>query len=236
MIGTLAVVAVAGTEAAAASAELGVRGAQDIEARVVGGDRALVTGRFEDAEAAREAVAGLRRQGWAVHLVGLGRGELVWSDTSHELFASIIPLPLSLTNHERAVASHNAYLGTPLPRLRGSDRDAAVGTLAAFHLVISAENLVAHTVAGELRDLKVETWALLGIPNAARQSAEIVNACAAFEHAYQIIIVLNAQILRLCRALGLPSGKLRRWSDDMAGNDDDWCESLSLSFSASVSD
>src|SRR5438105_1542491 len=65
MIGTLAVVAVAGTEAAAASAELGVRGAQDIEARVVGGDRALVTGRFEDAEAAREAVAGLRRQGWA---------------------------------------------------------------------------------------------------------------------------------------------------------------------------
>ena len=124
-------------------------------------------------------VVQLRRQGWAVHLVGLGRGELVWSDTSHELFASIIPLPLSLTNHERAVASHNAYLGTPLPRLRGSDRDAAVGTLAAFHLVISAENLVAHTVAGELRDLKVETWALLGIPNAARQSAEIVNAAEA---------------------------------------------------------
>jgi hypothetical protein len=108
--------------------------------------------------------------------------------------------------------------------------------LVAFDLVISAESPVAHTLAGQLRDLKVETWALLGIPDAARPSAEIVNACATFEHAYQIIIVLDAQILRLCRALGLPSEKLRRWSDDVAGNDDDWCESLSLSFSASVSD
>jgi glycosyltransferase involved in cell wall biosynthesis len=180
--------------------------------------------------------AQLRQQGWAVHLVGLGRGELVWSNASHELFASIIPFPLSLPNPERTGANYDNSLGTRIPRLNGGDRDAAVGTLAAFDLVISAESPVAHTLAGQLRDLKVETWALLGIPDAARPPAEIVNACATFEHAYQIIIVLNAQILRLCRALGLPSEKLRRWSDDVAGNDDDWCESLSLSFSASVSD
>jgi glycosyltransferase involved in cell wall biosynthesis len=180
-------------------------------------------------------VALLCRQGWAVHLVGLGRGELFWSDASRELFASIIPLALSLADPERATAGHDSYLGTPIPRLCASDRESAVGTLAAFDLVISVENPVAHSVAGQLRDLKVETWALLGVPDGIGQSAEIINACAAFEHAYQTIIVLNAKMLRLCRALGLPSDKLRRWSEDAISKDDDWCECPRLSLSAIVS-
>jgi hypothetical protein len=180
-------------------------------------------------------IALLRRQGSAVHLVGLGRGELVWSGASRELCASIIPFPLSLGKRERETAGHDAYLGTAIPRLSDTDRGAAVGTLAAFDLVISVENTFAHTLAGQLRDLKVETWALLGIPDGAEQSAEIVNACAAFEHAYQTIIVLNPKTLRLCRALGLPSEKLRRWSEGAIDNDDDWAECSNLSRPASVS-
>jgi hypothetical protein len=43
--------------------------------------------------------------------------------------------------------------------------------------------LVAHAAAGRLRDLRVDTWALLGI--GAVPAAEIVNTCVAFEYAYQ---------------------------------------------------
>jgi hypothetical protein len=125
----------------------------------------------------------------------------------------------------------NAYLGTLIPRINASDCDAALGTLAAFDLVISAENTFAHSLVGQLRDLNVETWVLLGIADDIAQSAEMVNACAAFEHAYQTIIVLNPKVLRLCRALGLPSEKLRRWNEGSASGNDAWDQSPSMLFS-----
>ena len=178
--------------------------------------------------------ATLCRQGWAIHLVGLGTAGMVWSEAAHALSASIIPLPLSLATSEQTTESPDAYLGTPIPRMSASDRDAASGTLAAFDLVISVENTFAHTLVGQLRDLNVETWALLGIADG--RSAEIVNACAAFEHAYQIIIVSDPKTLRLCRALGLPSEKLRRWCEGAVSDDEDWseCPELSLSTGASA--
>src|SRR5215469_3169514 len=42
-------------------------------------------------------------------------------------------------------------------------------------------------------------------------------------------------MLRLCRALGFPSEKLRRWSEDAINEDDDWCGCPRLSLSASIS-
>lgn len=180
--------------------------------------------------------ATLRLQGWAIHLVGLGKAEMFWSEASHALFASIIPLPLSLAISERTTESHDdAYLGTPIPHISASDRDAALGTLAAFDLVISVENTFAHTLVGRLRDLKVDTWALLGVADGIGQSVEIVNACAAFEHAYQTIIVHDLKTLSLCRALGLPSEKLRRWCEPTVNDKEDWCECPRLSLSTGTS-
>jgi hypothetical protein len=176
----------------------------------------------------------LRCGGWTIHLVGLGRGALSWPDVSHELFASIVPFPLSLATTPATTTSRDAYLGTPIPRLTGSDWNAAVGTLAGFDLVVSVENTFAHRLMGQLRYMQVETWALFGMTGAIGQSVEIVNACAAFEHAYQKIVVLNAKILRLCRALGFPPEKLRRWGEDEVGNSDDWCRCLSVSLPANV--
>ena len=174
--------------------------------------------------------ATLRLQGWAIHLIGLGKAEMFWSEASHALFASIIPLPLPLAISERTTENHDdAYLGTPIPHISASDRDAALGTLAAFDLVISVENMFAHTLAGRLHDLNVDTWALLGIAEDIGQLAEIVNACAAFEHAYQTIIVRDLKTLRLCRALGLPSEKLRRWCESIGSDKENWCECSSLS-------
>ena len=176
----------------------------------------------------------LRCRGWTIHLVGLGRGALSWPGVSHELFASIVPFPLSLATTPPTTTSRDAYLGTPIPRLTGSDWDAAVGTLAGFDLVVSVENTFAHRLMGQLRDMKVETWALIGMIDAIGQSVEIVNACAAFEHAYQKIVVLNAKILRLCCALGFPAEKLRRWGEDEVGSNDDWSGCLPISLPANV--
>jgi hypothetical protein len=86
---------------------------------------------------------------------------------------------------------------------------------------------------GRFGDLRFETCALFGTPESVGQAAEVVNACAAFEHAYQMIVVLNAKTLRLCRALGLPPEKLRRWSEVEVSNDDDWCGCLPVSLPAS---
>jgi hypothetical protein len=49
--------------------------------------------------------AALAGHGWTIHLVGLGKGGMVWSDASHALFASVIPLPLTLADPERATES-----------------------------------------------------------------------------------------------------------------------------------
>jgi hypothetical protein len=190
----------------------------------------LVWGRLE------QFATTLRRQGWAIHLVGLGKAGMFWSEATHALFASIIPLPLSLAASEQTSESADAYLGTPIPRMSAIDRDAVSGTLAAFDLVISVENNFAHTLVGQLRDLNVETWALLGVAEGVGKSVEIVSACTAFEHAYQIIIVRDPKTLRLCRALGLPSEKLRRWCEGTVSDDEDWCKcpELSLSIGASA--
>lgn len=164
----------------------------------------------------------LRDRGWNIHLVGLGWGTLSWPGDTEHLLASIVPFPLSLTTSERATTRREAYLGTPITRIAGDDYAAAVGTLAGFDLVISAENTAAHTLTARLGDLRIETWALLGIADDTAQTAEAVNACAAFEYAYQTIVVLNVHALRLCRALGLPPEKLWRWSEDDGGDADDW--------------
>jgi hypothetical protein len=182
-------------------------------------------------------IACLRRQGWSMHLVGLGWGTLSWPEDSEDLFRSIVPLPLSLTTPERATTWCDAYLGTPIPRIVGNDYAIALGTLAGFDLVISAENTAAHALMGRLQDLKIETWALLGMADAVAQTAEVVNACAAFESAYRTIVVLNVDALRLCRALGFPPEKLQRWSEYDVSDEDDWrrCPRLS-SIAAAVLD
>jgi ribosomal protein L11 methyltransferase len=64
-VGKLAVIAVADDAVAAATVELNARGARPVESQSVGGNRALVYGRFADDADARSAVADLRQRGWA---------------------------------------------------------------------------------------------------------------------------------------------------------------------------
>ncbi len=164
----------------------------------------------------------LRGLGFRVHLAGFGREALCWPANAHELFDSILALPLSLLAPRQQANSFDAYLGTSVRGVSDGDLSAVVGALAGFDLVISVEDSVAHAAAGRLRDLHVETWALLGTGAATAPAAEIVNTCAAFEYAYRRIVVLDPRMAGLCRALGLPPEKLACWSGEKAAEEDEW--------------
>jgi glycosyltransferase involved in cell wall biosynthesis len=155
----------------------------------------------------------LRGSGYRLHLAGFGREGLCWPAEAHELFDSVLPLPLSLIAATPQTTGFDAYLGTPVVRPSEGDLAAVVGALAGFDLVVSVENSIVHAAAGRLRDLGVEMWALLGTGTAPAPAAELVNACAAFEHAYRTIVVLDDGMLGLCRALGLPPEKLVCWKE-----------------------
>ncbi|WP_449228472.1 glycosyltransferase [Azospirillum argentinense] len=172
----------------------------------------------------------LAGMGWDAHLVALGGGELPLTATA--AFASVIPHPLPLVLPERPLARRDAYLGTALRPMDAVEEDRAVGTLAVFDLVVTVRHGAAHPLMGRLRALGVTGWALLGASAApdAPSLAETVNGCAAFEHAYQTVVPLDARTFRLCRALGFPPDKLRRWEDAAEpGADPEWdtCATLS---------
>ncbi|WP_186464759.1 glycosyltransferase [Azospirillum brasilense] len=172
----------------------------------------------------------LTGMGWDAHLVALGGRDLSLPAT--EAFASVIPHPLPLVMPEHPLTHRDAYLGTPLRPLDAVEEDRAVGTLAVFDLVVTVRHGAAHPLMGRLRALGVTGWALLGasaVPDAP-SLAETVNGCAAFEHAYQTVVPLDPRTFRLCRALGFPPDKLRRWEDAAEPDaDPEWAACARLS-------
>lgn len=152
----------------------------------------------------------LREEGYIPHLVTFG-GQLLGEAESLAAFGEIMTLPLdSLCG--AGMATRQSYLGTSLPLLDWRDRQAALATLAAYSRVVSVGSTVLHLIAGALRRLKVETWALLA--RSGDQSAvDAVTACSAFEQAYDAIFPDTEELLHLCRALGIPARKLRPWPD-----------------------
>ncbi|MBP2315649.1 glycosyltransferase family A protein [Azospirillum soli] len=189
-------------------------------------------GAAEKLDLAMRLAGWLRGQGWEPHLVAMGSGTVRWSQEAADLFGSIIPFPAPLVLPERPLTRRNAYLGTPVPGLR-EEEDMAAGTLAAFDLVVTIQHGPAHSLMGRLRKLGVTTWAVLGaalgLAEEGRAPADVVNACAAFEHAYQTIVPLDARTFRLCQALALPLDKLRRWEGEEVGDEADWRDCPALS-------
>ncbi|MBP2291350.1 glycosyltransferase family A protein [Azospirillum rugosum] len=179
----------------------------------------------------------LRERGYRPHLVAMGSGKAAWTPGDADTLDTVIPFPMPLVLPERPLTRREAYLGTPVRDWDNDEEDLAVGTLAAFDLVVTVQHGPAHGLMGRLRKLGVTTWALLGLPEAGRTAADVVNACAAFEHAYQTIVPLDARSFRLCQALALPLDKLRRWGSETGeGNDPDWdaCPALVDPFTPST--
>ncbi len=183
-------------------------------------------------ETAARMARWLAGKGYDAHLVALGSGDLALAAVLVEAFASVIPHPSPLVLPERPLTHRDAYLGTPLRPWDAVEEDMAVGTLAVFDLVVTVRHGAAHPLMGRLRALGVTGWALLGastLPDAP-SLADAVNGCAAFEHAYQTVVPLDARTFRLCQALGFPPDKLRRWEDAAEPDTDpDWTACAPLS-------
>lgn len=169
----------------------------------------LASGAPESVATAERLALTLIEAGWQVHLVTLAR-ELTLAPGRAKCFSQIIALPLPELLSRTWTRS---YQGTPMPCFDHLDTDDAISTLAGYHRVVSVDGGVTHTLMGALRRLKVETWALLGYGERHQATSQTVNACAAFEQAYTHIVVGNAELLRLCRAFGMPSTKMRYWPD-----------------------
>ena len=183
-------------------------------------------------ETAARMARWLDGKGYDAHLVAMGGGGLSLSAEAVEAFASVVPYPLPLVLPVRPLTRRDAYLGTPLRSPDPVEEDMAVGTLAAFDLAVTVRQGTAHALMGRLRALGVTGWAVLG-PSAAPDApslADAVNGCAAFEHAYQTVVPLDARTFRLCQALGLPPDKLRRWDGGAdADSDPEWAACALLS-------
>ncbi len=169
----------------------------------------------------------LRERGYRPHLVAMGTGKTAWAPEAADTLDTVIPFPMPLVLPERPLTRREAYLGTPVRDWDHDEEDLAVGTLVAFDLVVTVQHGPAHGLMGRLRKLGVTTWALLGLPEDGRTAADVVNGCAAFEHAYQTIVPLDARSFRLCQALALPLDKLRRWESQPRetmgeGDEPDW--------------
>lgn len=156
---------------------------------------------------ASELASMLRGEGYVPHLVAFG-AQLSDETTSLAAFDEIVTLPLDSLSGAGA-AARQSYLGTSLPLLDWRDRQAALATLAGYSRVVSVGSPVLHLIAGALRQLKVETWAVLA-EQESHSAVDMVTACSAFDQAYDAIFPGSEEILHLCRALGIPSRKLRR--------------------------
>ncbi len=148
----------------------------------------------------------LRADGYVPHLVSFG-AQFSGAAEALDIFREVVLLPLeSLCGP--GTSTPQSYLGTSLPVLDGRDRQYALATLAAYSRVVSVGSCVLHLVAGALRRLKVETWALL-VPQENQSALDAITACSAFEQAYDAILPDTEEMLHLCRALGVPARKLR---------------------------
>lgn len=166
------------------------------------------TGGKRTLAAASSLCRNLKHEGWTVDLVVLGR-EIAGPAGVLEGFAEIVTLPLDCLQPTLAPMERRRYFATSAPRPGGYEADDALATLANHQLVISVDGDLAHTVMGRLRTFKVKTWAYLGHGDDRRTPSDMVHGCTAFEAAYDGVIVTEERMWHLCRALGIPHGKLR---------------------------
>lgn len=150
----------------------------------------------------------LRGRGWRTHLIVLGAGQIHRDAAFGASFDSVMLLE---GIGEHAVAWKGGYFGAGASHFGGTEgaRD-VLGVLAALDVVVNVHSLAAQALMAALRRLGVRTFGGLHLvergPWGEPEGTFFVQA--AYEHAYDGVIVISDQLRDWCVAHGLPEGKL----------------------------
>ena len=150
----------------------------------------------------------LRGCGWRTHLIVLGSA---WIDRGEEFSAAFDSVLLMDRLGENAIAWEGGYFGAGISHFGGSEaaRD-VLGVLAALDVVVNVHSLAAQALMAPLRRLGVRTFGGLHLlergPHGEPRGTP--NVQAAYEHAYDGIMVISDQLRDWCLGAGIPGEKI----------------------------
>ncbi|MBL6457027.1 glycosyltransferase [Belnapia sp. T6] len=150
----------------------------------------------------------LRSRGWRTHLIVLGTGRIQRGADFTRSFDSVLLID---GLGENAVAWEGGYFGAGVSHFGGSAaaRD-VLGVLAGLDVVVNVHSLAGQALMAPLRRLGVRTFGGLHLiehgPHGEPRGTPHVQA--AYEHAYDGIMVISEQLRDWCVGAGIPPRKL----------------------------
>ncbi|WP_160299796.1 glycosyltransferase [Belnapia sp. F-4-1] len=150
----------------------------------------------------------LRRRGWRTHLIVLGQGRI---DRGAEFAGAFDTVMLIDGLGETAVSWEGGYFGAGVSHFGGSQaaRD-VLGVLAGLDVLINVHSLAGQALMAPLRRLGVRVFGGLHLiehgPHGEPRGTPHVQA--AYEHAYDGIMVISRQLRDWCIGAGIPARKI----------------------------
>ncbi|WP_169747434.1 glycosyltransferase [Belnapia moabensis] len=150
----------------------------------------------------------LRRRGWRTHLVVLGQGRI---DHGVEFAGAFDSVMLLEGLGETAVAWEGGYFGAGVSHFGGSQASRDVlGVLAGLDVVVNVHSLAGQALMAPLRRLGIRVFGGLHLiehgPHGEPRGTPHVQA--AYEHAYDGIMVISRQLRDWCIGAGIPARKI----------------------------
>lgn len=152
--------------------------------------------------------AALRRRGWRTHLIVLGKGRI---DRGADFAGAFDTVMLLEGLGETAVSWEGGYFGAGVSHFGGSQgaRD-VLGVLAGLDVLINVHSLAGQALMAPLRRLGVRVFGGLHLiehgPHGEPRGTPHVQA--AYEHAYDGIMVISRQLRDWCIGAGIPARKI----------------------------
>ena len=150
----------------------------------------------------------LRARGWRTHLVIAGAMRMEWAP---EIAASFDTVSLFQGLGEDRLAHDEGYFGGTVSRMaeHPGARD-ALGLLAQCHVVVNTHAVGCHALAAPLRALGVRVFGALHLVERTPWDEPHGNPhmLAAYEHAYDGVLVISEALRRWCLAHAVPAQKL----------------------------
>lgn len=150
----------------------------------------------------------LRARGWRTHLVVAGALRMEWGP---EIAASFDSVTLFQGLGEDRLEFDTGYFGGTISRMGEDPASAdALGLLAQCEVVINTHAAACHALAASLRRLGVTVLGALHLVERTPWGEPFGNPhmLAAYEHAYDGVLVISEALRRWCLGQGLPREKI----------------------------